>query len=185
MKLIGFLAISRSGKDTCADHLVQNYGYTKMSFAEPLKKMCAIAFGFNQEQLHGDLKEVVDESWGITPRLALQYLGTDVFRKDITKIVPNIGDNFWINCFKVNYFIELQKNPDFKCVISDVRFQNEVDLIKTLGGVVIKLERPTLDPNRVYNHESERGISLIKNYNYLLVNDKTKEELYEKLDNLM
>ena len=37
--IVGFIGASGSGKDTASDYLVNNYGFKKMSFADPLKKM--------------------------------------------------------------------------------------------------------------------------------------------------
>jgi len=59
---------SGSGKDVIADYLVSNYGYTKMSIATPLKEACRSIFQFNDDQLYGDLKNVIDHFWGLTPR---------------------------------------------------------------------------------------------------------------------
>lgn len=43
-----------SGKDTIGDLLVKNHGFTKTSFAEPLKKMAKLAFpAFTDESLYG------------------------------------------------------------------------------------------------------------------------------------
>jgi len=59
--LIGFLAKKRHGKDTSADYLVKKYNYKKLSFAKPIKDACKILFGFTDEQLYGNLKEVKDK----------------------------------------------------------------------------------------------------------------------------
>jgi len=39
-----------SGKDTGANHLVKNYGFKRMAFADNLKYMCINAFGLSYEQ---------------------------------------------------------------------------------------------------------------------------------------
>ena len=173
--IIGLLAKKGFGKDTAGDYLVTNYGFKKVAFAEPLKDACAILFGFTDEQLYGSLKEVVDERWGVPPRKILQYLGTDILRNEINTVIPGIGENFWINRLKIN----CEQNPDIKYVISDVRFQNEVDWIHEMGGVVIKIDRPILSDDR---HGSEKNIDLIENYDKLINNDGSIEEFYEKID---
>jgi hypothetical protein len=46
-----------SGKDTIGDYLVAKYGFTKVSFAAPLKQMVKIAFpDFTDEDLYGPSK---------------------------------------------------------------------------------------------------------------------------------
>ena len=43
-------------------------------------------FGFTKEQVYGDLKDVVDSEWGVTPRKVLQIMGTELFQYDLQKI---------------------------------------------------------------------------------------------------
>jgi hypothetical protein len=181
MSLIGLLAKKQHGKDTCADHLINNYGFVKGSFARPLKEGCASLFGFTDEQLYGNKKEEIDPFWGVSPRKIFQYIGTDIFRNDINKIIPNLNDDFWVRCFVKKYKTMIEKYPNNKVVISDVRFQNEVDAIHELGGIVIKLERPNLYYDKD-EHISEAGIDLIQNYDNKLLNDGSIEDLYNKIE---
>ena len=68
MVLIGIVGKKYSGKDTAADYLVANHNFTKMAFADPVKKVAKELFNFNDEQLYGNLKEATDERWGISPQ---------------------------------------------------------------------------------------------------------------------
>lgn len=178
--IIGLLSKKRHGKDTFADHIVKNYNFQKYSLADPLKQACKSLFDFNDEQLFGDLKEEKDDFWKVSPRVIMQYLGTDIFRKDLRKILPDIGDNFWINKFKQKSL----KNRNISYVVADVRFQNEVDIIHELDGIVIKIERPSLEADTDL-HSSEKNIDSIKNYDFLVENNSTKEEYYQKIDKFM
>ena len=70
-------------------------------------------------------------------------------------------------------------------IITDVRFQNEADWIKSLNGIIIKIEAPNRYMNRVVDeagrnidkikdiilHPSEKNIDEIKNYDICLKND--------------
>lgn len=139
--LIGILGRKRVGKDTVADYLCEKYGFRKLTLAQPLKDICKVAYDFSDEQLYGSLKEVIDDRIGVSPRIVYQYIGTEVFRKDINRIIPDIKNNFWINLIAENY-LEIKRNSDNDLVvISDVRFQNEIDKIHELGGIVIKINR--------------------------------------------
>jgi len=180
--IYGLLAKKGHGKDTVADYLSSNYQFQKHSFASPLKESCKILFNFSDDQVYGDKKEEIDPNWETSPRKIMQYLGTEIFRKDINNIIPGIEDNFWVRNVVSKYLNALENDPETRFVISDVRFKNEVDAIQKLGGTIIKIERPleSLD-----DHESEKDIDNIKNYNYLIKNDDTIEELYKKVDNLM
>lgn len=179
MSLIGFMGKKGSGKDTSADYLVKKYGYKKISFATPLKDAIQILFGFSDEQLYGDKKETIDDRWGTSPRKVMQYLGTDIFRNDINKIMPNIKNNFWTNIMEINYKNELLKNKNAKFVIADVRFKNEVDVIHKLGGKIIKIDRNTKHND---NHISENMMDKINDFDHIIDNTSSLNNLYKKID---
>lgn len=175
MVLIGILGKKYNGKDTCADYIVSTYGYTKTAFAEPLKKITRELFQFSDEQLYGNLKETIDSVWNITPRAALQFIGTDLIRKNINQLVPNVGEDFWVKIFENMY----TKMSDHNIIVADVRFQNEVDCIKKLGGIIIKVERST---NYSDDHISEKNIDLINNYDYLILNNSDLKTFYINIE---
>ena len=87
-----------SGKDTVADYITKKYNFKKMAIANKLKSIVKILFDFSDEQLNNEiLKEKLDKNWKITPRQAMQFIGTDMFQFQIQKLCPNVGRNFWIN----------------------------------------------------------------------------------------
>jgi len=51
--LIGLCGLAGSGKDTCADFLVRDHGFTKVAFADPMKRICRDVYDFSYEQLWG------------------------------------------------------------------------------------------------------------------------------------
>jgi hypothetical protein len=65
-----------------------------------------------------------------------------------------------------------------KAVIDDVRFPNEVELIKRLGGKVIRIDRPQLAES---SHESELILDDFDGWDDVIVNDGTLGELKEKV----
>ena len=180
--LIGITGIKYAGKDTSADYLVEKYGFEKLILSKPLKDICKILFNFNDEQLYGNLKETIDPNWGTSPRIILQYLGTDILRKDINKIIPHINDNFWINKIISEYKQKCKEQKNTKFVISDVRFQNEIDIINKLNGIVIKIIKPSLTNKD--EHESEKNIYTLE-CDFEILNDGSKQDLYKKLDFLI
>jgi len=182
MKLIGLLGKKRSGKDTVADFLKEKYQYKKMAFADKLKSICREMFGFTDQQLYTDDKEKIDDYWNISPRHALQFIGTDLIRSYMDKLIPHIKNNFWVKVLEKEYLDTVKNFPEKYIVISDVRFENEVDFIHKYGGTVIKLERES-EYDDV--HISEKGIDDITNYDILIHNNSTLDALYEKIvDNL-
>jgi hypothetical protein len=55
LKVVGFSGALHSGKSTAANLMVK-MGFTKFSFAGPLKKMC-IAGGLSEDQIYGSLED--------------------------------------------------------------------------------------------------------------------------------
>jgi hypothetical protein len=172
IKLIGLLGRKMSGKDTVADYVVKKNNFKKVHIASHLKEGIKIFFSFSDEQLYGNKKDVMDKRWNKTPRECLQYIGTDIFRKEINKFLPNVKDNFWIDSV-----INSLNNEN--TIIADVRFQNEVNIIKQKGGIIIKLTRDSTEKD---THLSEIGIDLIMNYDYLIKNDNCIDNLYKNIN---
>ena len=181
--IIGLCAKKQNGKDTMADYLCQKYKFIKLTFASPLKDACKLLFGFTAEQVNGDKKEVIDERWGVTPRTVLQFVGTDLFRKQMKTIIPEIDDNFWVICLKNSIDQILKKYPNAKIVISDVRFPNEIKMIQKMNGQTVKIIRESVN-NTIDQHSSEKIIDDIK-CDFIIENNETKEKFYEKINKFM
>lgn len=144
--IIGLVGFIGSGKDTVASRFI-SYGCVKDSFAAPLKDACAAIFGWPRELLEGDtvesreFRETPDMFWArklgidhFTPRLALQLVGTDVLRN-------HFHQDIWLSSLEYRFRI---KNSNQNVVISDARFRNELELIKSLNGIVIWVQRGEL-----------------------------------------
>ena len=185
MNLIGFSGKKRSGKDTGGEYLIKKYGYIQYSFAGPLKKACQEIFMFSDEQTEGHLKEMHDERWNISARKVFQIFGTEMFREKLGDFFPemkHIQENFWIYRFEMWYKNLKKTNPNVKVVVTDIRFPNEAEIVKKLGGKIIKVERNT--SMSIDNHASEKNIDLIKG-DITLTNNDTLEKYYEKIENIL
>jgi hypothetical protein len=178
LNIIGITGRKRHGKDTLGDYLVSNYGYTKIGFADALKEGCRHIFGFNDDQLYGNSKEIDDDFWKASPRKVLQYVGTDLFRDQLSKILPEVKDDIWVKVVEKT----ILQNPDKKYVITDVRFNNELEFIKKYNGLTIKVQRDTL--TNIDSHISESFIDELQT-NYTIKNSGTIEELYENFNNIV
>lgn len=184
--VIGITGKKFNGKDTVADYLHDKLDYIKLSYATPLKEACRIMFGFNDEQLYGSLKETPDPRWkNITPRQVFQYFGTELVRNQMGKLIQDIGTNFWVICLVNKLNTILKENPNAKIVIPDVRFPDEIEILKKLEFPVLllRVKRPSLN-NSGDNHDSEKFIDDLE-VDHEIINDSTKEELYKKVDNIL
>jgi hypothetical protein len=119
-KIILISGCKRCGKDTVANRLMERIpNSAKFSFADPLREICSIAFGFSPEHYGDDLKEVVVPEWNMSPRDALIKVGTELFRKQVD---PDI----WVKAT-----INRIKNSSAEYIfITDARFHNELQMVK-------------------------------------------------------
>lgn len=138
--IIGVVGFLGSGKGTVGDLLIQEHNYYKLSFADGVKDAVSAVFGWPRDLLEGDtdasraFREIPDAWWSerlgyeVTPRYMLQLMGTeagrDVFHKDI-----------WI------YALEKRMLGKTDVVVPDVRFPNEIEFIRQMGGKVIRVKR--------------------------------------------
>ena len=90
-KLIGVIGTKNSGKDTLGSYLVENHGYTRYAFGDPVKQICKHLFSLSDAQLNDrKLKEAVDERWNISPRVMFQKIGTEFGQFEIFKLFPEL-----------------------------------------------------------------------------------------------
>lgn len=166
MNIIGITGAAGSGKDTVAEIIAgSGNGFVKRSFATPLKNMLK-ALGLNDEQLDGDLKEVVDERFGHTPRYMMQTLGTEWARNTID---PEI----WVKA--VFYTLESY------VVLSDVRFDNEAEMVRDKGLLIHMVGRNKIIPD---THGSEAGVEFIEG-DLKIHNTGTLSELFGQVGRLL
>lgn len=168
--LIGIIGLAGSGKTLIAKHLVDHRDYTRTRFADPLKRMLRDGLGLSQEEVDGDLKMTPNPTFGgRTPRYLMQTLGTEWGRKRVTH-------DIWVNLWKRDV---LAIKGDV--VVDDVRFPNEAQAIRDLGGVLWRVDRPGLVTG---NHPSESVQAQIQE-DVLISNATTIAGLLRSVDHLL
>ena len=141
-KIISIAGLIGSGKDTAADYLCTFHGFKRMSFGGALKDAVSKIFNWDRESIEGATKhsrewrEQIDTWWAnrlniphLTPRWVLQQWGTEVARK-------SFHDDIWIASVENKL-----RNLNQDIVITDCRFQTELDAIKNAGGITIRTHR--------------------------------------------
>lgn len=145
-RIVGLIGKKRSGKDTFGEALVLTSGFTRVAFADPLREA---ALGLDpivgRPALPGQLapqrdvrlSDVVEAiGWekakDLVPevRRTLERFGTDAIRR--------LDEDFW-----VRMAAEKIQSIEGPVVVTDVRFPNEADKIRELGGIVVRIIRPS------------------------------------------
>lgn len=193
--IIGLLGFISSGKGT-AGEILSEIGFVQLSFAGSLKDSVSSIFGWPRELLEGDtdesreFRETVDPFWSIkfgkdiTPRYILQIFGTEVCRN-------NLLDNIWVDS------LERKINQYKNVVITDVRFDNEINFIKNLGGILIQVDRKETRPEWFYSIADLKTLDELKIHpseyvwygnnkiDYIIDNDGNFEDLENKIYNIV
>ena len=142
---IGFVGEMASGKSYAAMHLNTWYGYNILSFAEPLREhVCDFLkksdpYAGTQTDWKSYLR---DRKHTRAVRNAYQFLGDDVAR-------TIHGPDVWIKHFDLNYGGYIQSLHNYRVVVDDVRYPNEIQYLRERGFYLIRLNR---DPLERENH---------------------------------
>jgi dephospho-CoA kinase len=160
----------RSGKDTVADHLIKNYGFTRFAFGDGIRSVCKDLF---PEQFDNGQK----------PRSLLQGVGQAM--RVFNPIV-------WIRkCFR-----DIDEYGGANIVITDLRQPNELHAVKLRGYYVIRVSSPdelrmqrmnaagdnfTMDN---LNHETERHIDSM-DVDFEIHNDGDLKQLHSQIESIL
>lgn len=162
---------ARHGKDTVAAmmrgiYLKNGYQPERLQFSYYIKDYAKRLTSWDgSEETKGDIRNF------------LQELGTEIIRKQI-------DSDFFINrvCEDIMVY-------SFFCdvlTISDVRFPREIEVVKSRFPNVISIlvDRPNFDSplaGNEKNHATEVALDDYHDYDYVIKNDGTIEELKEKV----
>lgn len=150
MRLIGLAGRMGSGKDTVAAMLAP-HGYERFAFADALRDEVAEALRADGYPMPDCLSGAAREAWHMatvaevyakptTPRMRalLQQWGTEYRRGQ--------DPDYWTEIMRERL------STVAAAAISDVRFADEAELVRELGGKVWLIERPSCQTN---GHASE------------------------------
>lgn len=176
--IVAFTGKMGSGKDTACDYLVEQYGFTKLAFADPLVKM-ARAIDPIIDEYGTRLSDVFDElgynaAKRQYPELRkfLQLLGTEAVRNVL-------GENTWCDYT----FNIIENSPASRFAISGTRFLNEAAYVHAHSGFIVRVDRT--DSSSTDQHISETELDEIELDYHVSNQFRKKEILYEQLDELM
>lgn len=175
--IIGLSGYARSGKDSVAEILVEEYGFIRLAFADKLREAVyalnptIVAEGIGMVK---PLQVVIDwygwdgvkeTEWDAEVRRLLQRMGTEVGRNIL-------GEDIWVEAAGKDL---LTKN---NYVFTDCRFENEASRVKWWEGQVWRVTRPGVEPAN--DHISEIGLDNWP-FDRIVYNDGSLFDLREKV----
>jgi len=205
-QVIGFVGLISAGKSTAANVLVQDKEYKSVAFAGALKDAVAAIFSWPRHLLEGDtvesreFREAVDTTWqnrigdlpliagrSVTPRLILQLMGTEVMR-----------DHFHTDIWVLSAMKKIESDLTSSYVITDARFKNEINLVRSIGGKIIRIKRgPNPEWFEIARNTPERMTELhpevhasewswvSSELDYTIENDGSIDDLRKKVNELI
>jgi len=192
--IIGISGYSGSGKDlvgTIIQEISLNKWHIK-KWAGKLKTIASILTGIPVENFEDQefKKTLLGPEWGtvkdiplngvpvfadiqfnslMTVRDFLQKLGTDAIR-------DSLHENTWVNATMIDYTVESN------WIITDTRFPNEAEAIKKAGGIVVRINRPGVQP--INPHPSETSLD-DWNFDAVINNDGDVSDIVHKVGLLL
>jgi hypothetical protein len=160
--------------------LEEQSGFEIKKFAGKLKQIASILTGIPVEKFEDQefKKTTLSEEWDfadsdapdniMTIRMFLQKLGTEAMR-------DGLHTNVWVNAL----FSDISSKDNI--IITDMRFPNEMEAVKSKGGITIRVMRPGTSTRE---HYSEIAIDDAK-FDYEIINDAGIPELIEKVREIL
>jgi len=149
--LIGLVGYAGSGKDEVAKWLKREHGFQRVAFADPLK---AVATAIGWDGRKDDIGRRLLQDLGLAAR---EYIDADIWLDAGLKAIDNAPG---------------------PVVVTDCRFNNEIDAIRARGGVIWRVDRPGVGPAN--GHVSEHEWTAIEP-DVVIVNDGTIRDLRERV----
>lgn len=186
--IVGLAGQAASGKDTIANYLCEQLneiygGWYRVAFANNVKKIFCETFNVDIEFI---------EKWKRTDEIP------PGFQMPVRKGLTFIGDGF--RDIKNSIWIDLLlKENNKNLVLSDCRYINEADYIRSHNGITVLLWRPGHENNIQNRSEQElmKFVEVLKNtpdgiiddisipFDIWIKNDGTMEDLFCKTNDII
>lgn len=128
VKNIAIFGAMYSGKTTLAAALTE-VGYVKVSFADPLRNIAALAYGQIDKSRKYTVSHYSSPDSDISGREILQQLGESV---------KTVDRDFWLKCF----VRDSARYLDQPIVLDDGRFMFEMEALKEMGYITVGIDTP-------------------------------------------
>jgi hypothetical protein len=208
--IVAFGGRKFSGKDTAAEALIDRHKFVRIALADKLKDICAKVFDIYRSDMDNpDLKEkpfsipilirsshindlldqleddgfiITENMWSVichefvgkkllSIRECLQIVGTDICRN-------YIADDMWLQ-----YVSKVLDKESRDVVITDARYKNERDFLKSKGAILVLVKRKSLENKTTQTdlHISENQLGDESEYDVIVNNDSCKTQLQSSM----
>ena len=157
-RIIGLAGTKRAGKNHTASivrRLCHHTEFHEVALADALKQEVATATGYSVGHIEAHKEEF---------RPILQWWGTE-FRRRMH------GDDYWIK----RLIEKLVNISEGVVVVTDIRFPNEADTVKMLGGEVWQVVNPESSCDTDF-HPSEIALDNYSGFSAVLLNHRSIPE---------
>lgn len=183
-QVIAFGHRRRVGKDTAATYLSSQLRRTTQkhvvlrSFARKLKEVCHDLYGwaglenaeFYERPENDGKREEILPAIGKSPREIWINFGTLVAR--------NVHGGTWCD------WMLKSKGGTLDCdvlIITDLRFPNEVEAVRQVGGVLVKVTRDSVEQT---DDVADGALKDFDDWDYVIHNNDSINDLFAKVDGL-
>jgi dephospho-CoA kinase len=184
--IIAFTGKKQTGKSTAAGYLSYRYKYERINFKDALTAEIKERFmplliqilNIERMRVASPVRRpnTIEELFVFKPplvRTLMQCYGTDVRRKD--------DPDYWVK----RWYEKIDECDKDIIVVDDVRFPNEAQAVRSLGGRIYRIERDiTSLGQKIDMHASETEMDKIK-VDEVIDNNAYTDDLYRKLDKLI
>jgi hypothetical protein len=144
MTKVAFIGKMFSGKTTAANILTDEFDYTRLAFADPVKEIAAtllrtmrneleIYYGVEPQYQEWTYSTIQERKGEPQVRQFLQFVGTQLGREIVGY------SNLWVDILLNS--INLHDN----IIVDDCRFANEAEALSNNGFVIVRVDRPIED----------------------------------------
>lgn len=198
----------KSGKDTIANFLVKDHGFTKLSLATPLKELLIKVFKLDEILLFDEnkkdqeleeyitidyshldkIREIITEEWGFpidyqSRESMEEFYGTEI--KTPRKLMQLIGTDMIRNSVRDDIFIilllEKIKKSQKPIVIADARLKNERETLLNIGAILGLVKRNLTEKNED-EHLSENDLGEEDEYDLIIENNIELHQLRSEIN---
>lgn len=189
-RLVGVMGKKRHGKDTLASRLTSTHGFTRFAFADPMRDALYRLNPLVRAE-HDETGPLFEAGCYVNPgvpyRLSflVDYAGWDAAKatREVRRLLQEYGTGLrdtthpdvWVDA----RFATVDPFPG-PVVITDVRFPNEVESVRSRGGLLLWVDNPRV-PDSGDTHASETSVGP-KDADKIITNSSTLDHLYRQAD---